>query len=74
MRYCVWAPFIYLIVLGKPVFAQDNLAVAVPISSPPVIDGVLDEPFWTRVDPVTGFLQRDPVDGCLLYTSDAADE
>ena len=63
MRYCVWAPFIYLIVLGKPVFAQDNLAVAVPIPSPPVIDGVLDEPFWALVQPVTGFLQRDPVDG-----------
>ena len=63
MRYCVWAPFIYLIVLGKPVFAQDNLAVAVPIPSPPIIDGVLDEPFWALVQPVTGFLQRDPVDG-----------
>lgn len=63
MRYCVWAPFIYLIVLGKPVFAQDSLAVAVPIPSPPVIDGVLDEPFWALVQPVTGFLQRDPVDG-----------
>ena len=63
MRYCVWAPFIYLIVLGKPVFTQDNLAVAVPIPSPPVIDGVLDEPFWALVQPVTGFLQRDPVDG-----------
>ncbi len=63
MRYCVWAPFIYLIVLGEPVFAQDSLAVAVPIPSPPVIDGVLDEPFWALVQPVTGFLQRDPVDG-----------
>ena len=63
MRYCVWAPFIYLIVLGKPVFAQDSLAVAVPIPSPPIIDGVLDEPFWALVQPVTGFLQRDPVDG-----------
>ena len=63
MRYCVWAPFIYLIVLGKPVFAQDSLAVAVPIPSPPIIDGVLGEPFWALVQPVTGFLQRDPVDG-----------
>ena len=63
MRYCVWAPFIYLIVLGKPVFAQDSLAVAVPIPSPPIIDGVLDDPFWALVQPVTGFLQRDPVDG-----------
>jgi len=63
MKYCVWAPFICLIVLGEPVFGQDRLAVAVPIPSPPVIDGVLDEPFWTLVEPITGFLQRDPVDG-----------
>lgn len=63
MKYCGWVLFVCLIVLGEPVFGQDRIAVAVPILSPPVIDGVLDEPFWTRVDPVTGFLQRDPVDG-----------
>ncbi len=63
MRYSAWVIPLCLITLGETVFAQDNLAVAVPISSPPVIDGVLDEPFWTGVDPVTGFLQRDPVDG-----------
>ena len=63
MKYSVWVIPVCLITLGETVFAQDRLAVAVPISSPPVIDGVLDEPFWTLVDPITGFLQRDPVDG-----------
>ena len=52
-----------LMALGRPLLAQDPVAVAVPIPSPPVIDGVLDEPFWSLVEPVTGFLQRDPVDG-----------
>ena len=27
------------------------------------MDGVLDEPFWAAIPPVTGFKQRDPVDG-----------
>ena len=48
-------------------FNPDSLrfktATAVRCSEPPVIDGVLDEPFWALVQPVTGFLQRDPVDG-----------
>ncbi len=38
-------------------------ATATPIPRPPVIDGVLDEPFWATIDPVTDFRQRDPVDG-----------
>ncbi|MEC7386835.1 MAG: DUF5916 domain-containing protein, partial [Gemmatimonadota bacterium] len=63
MKCCGWVLLVGLIVLGEPVFGQDRIAVAVPILSPPVIDGVLDEAFWTRIDPATGFLQRDPVDG-----------
>ena len=30
---------------------------------PPTIDGVLDEPFWHEIEPVTDFRQRVPVDG-----------
>lgn len=45
-----------------PALAQQR-AVAHPIETPPVIDGVLDEAFWDTVEPVTGFLQREPVDG-----------
>ncbi len=40
-----------------------NVAVAHRIAEPPEIDGVLDEPFWATIDPLTGFVQREPVDG-----------
>ena len=43
--------------------AQDREARAVRIETPPRVDGVLDEPFWAQIRPVTGFRQRDPVDG-----------
>ena len=33
------------------------------IETPPQVDGVLDEPFWADIPPITGFQQRDPVDG-----------
>jgi hypothetical protein len=38
-------------------------AVARRIEVAPVIDGVLDEPFWSTLEPVTDFVQREPVDG-----------
>ena len=43
--------------------AGDREARAVRIETPPRVDGVLDEPFWAAIPPVTGFRQRDPVDG-----------
>ena len=47
--------------------AQDRearpVARAVRIETPPQVDGVLDEPFWADILPITGFKQRDPVDG-----------
>ena len=49
--------------IGTPAPAQDRTARAVRIDTPPRIDGVLDEPFWADIPPVTGFRQRDPVDG-----------
>jgi hypothetical protein len=39
------------------------LARAVRIDVRPRIDGVLDEPFWATIEPITDFVQRDPVDG-----------
>ncbi len=52
---------------SSPVAAQGTLpevrATATPVPSPPTIDGVLDEPFWAMIEPVTDFRQRDPVDG-----------
>ena len=50
-------------VLGSPAGAQDREARAVRIETPPRVDGVLDEPFWAEIPPITGFRQRDPVDG-----------
>ena len=38
-------------------------ATATPVPRPPTIAGVLDEPFWAMIEPVTDFRQRDPVDG-----------
>ncbi len=49
--------------LASPAAAQDREARAVRIDTPPQVDGVLDEPFWATIPPVTGFRQRDPVDG-----------
>ena len=50
-----------------PIVAQANgpeaRATATPVPRPPTIDGVLDEPFWATIEPVTDFRQRDPVDG-----------
>jgi hypothetical protein len=40
-------------------------AVATRIHTPPVIDGVLDEPFWATLEPITTFVQREPVDGAF---------
>ena len=39
------------------------VAQAVRVEQAPTIDGRIDEPFWATIPPITGFLQRDPVDG-----------
>ncbi len=49
--------------LTSPASGQDREARAVRIETPPRVDGVLDEPFWADIPPITGFRQRDPVDG-----------
>ena len=36
---------------------------AVRTDRPPTVDAILDEPFWQRIEPVTDFRQRVPVDG-----------
>ncbi|MCK5652369.1 MAG: carbohydrate binding family 9 domain-containing protein, partial [Gemmatimonadetes bacterium] len=42
---------------------QDLTVRAVRVAEPPEIDGVLDEPIWQQIEPITGFRQRWPVDG-----------
>ena len=41
----------------------DRLVRAIHTESSPKIDGVLDEAVWARIEPITDFRQRDPVDG-----------
>src|SRR5688572_17289326 len=64
-------PLVMLSVL-LPIFfapsllAQDDLAVRpeirpVKITTPPVIDGVLDDAVWQQADPITNFRQTQPV-------------
>jgi len=45
------------------VVGRDAVATAHPLPAAPTIDGVLDEPFWATIPPITDFLQRDPIDG-----------
>ena len=52
-----------MLVLGVPATAVGQTVRAVRVARPPTIDGVLDEPFWNQIEPVTDFRQRVPVDG-----------
>ncbi len=42
---------------------SDILAPATYVENRPAIDGVLDEPFWQTIEPITDFLQRLPNEG-----------
>jgi hypothetical protein len=42
---------------------SDYVATAVRINEAVSVDGVLDEPFWETIPPITGFVQREPQDG-----------
>ena len=51
-------------VLGRPASAQaPRSATGVRITTPPTIDGRLDEAVWKGGSPLTGFVQRDPAEG-----------
>ncbi|MEX0912112.1 MAG: carbohydrate binding family 9 domain-containing protein, partial [Gemmatimonadota bacterium] len=49
--------------VANPPRGETALAGAVRITGTANIDGVLDEAFWSTIDPITNFVQRDPVDG-----------
>ena len=52
--------------LGMPAVVggqETPTARAAPVSSPPVIDGRLDDDAWTGLTPLTGFTQREPFEG-----------
>lgn len=50
-------------VLAQDTPPAERTVRAVRIETPPRVDGVLDEPLWAAIAPITGFRQRDPVDG-----------
>jgi len=62
-------PILIVLFLGSAlhVRAGDNPKSihAMRVATPPTIDGYLDEEIWTRVEPATDFIQRDPDEGKL---------
>lgn len=49
--------------MPNPPRGASAIARAHRIDTRPRIDGVLDEAFWAAIEPITDFVQRDPVDG-----------
>lgn len=47
----------------NPPRGADATAHAVRVEKGPVVDGVLDDAIWSSIDPVSVFVQRDPIDG-----------
>ena len=53
-----------LVIAGTSLLANDDLVITARyIETPIVIDGNLDEPAWTLVEPATDFVQTNPVQG-----------
>jgi hypothetical protein len=65
MRYLPRLTALTLAVLSHLAFAGNNSrsVTAVRTETPPVVDGVLNDPVWNAARPATGFTQHDPVDG-----------
>ena len=49
--------------VGDSLFAHLTDIHAVRLTAPITIDGVLNEPVWQQAEPVTNFIQSDPVQG-----------
>ena len=49
--------------VGDSLFAHLTDIHAVRLTAPITIDGVLNEPVWHQAEPVTNFIQSDPVQG-----------
>ena len=61
-----YAPFIFLLIAIIPTTtraADPPVAHAVRVTTPPRVDGSLDDEVWKQADPVTGFTQLDPEEG-----------
>ena len=63
-----FAALLLLVTSALPAGAQVEggagaTATAVRVPTPPSIDGVMDEGFWSEIEPIQAFVQREPVDG-----------
>ena len=69
----VYAVFIFQSVLHSEEIAAETLRFktlnAVRTETAPMIDGKIDDEVWTKAKPVDDFLQFEPYNFCLLYTS-----
>ena len=56
---------VLVFILAAAVCADDARPTVRPVrvETPPRIDGVLDDPVWSAVEPITDFRQREPADG-----------
>ena len=55
-----------ILALAVPLLAQEpakKLDVSCLVTPPPKIDGLIDDPCWQALKPVSGFFQYDPVNG-----------
>ncbi|MCY4645274.1 MAG: hypothetical protein OXE73_00080 [Gammaproteobacteria bacterium] len=48
---------------GPPTNGQPPNARAAAVAAPPVIDGRLDDALWSGLEPLDGFIQREPSEG-----------
>ena len=48
---------------GQPTNGQPPNARAAAVAAPPVIDGRLDDALWSGLEPLDGFIQREPSEG-----------
>jgi len=53
---------LFLFACLLPAIAQENVH-AEKFDTPPIIDGIISEEIWMKADPVTEFIQREPLNG-----------
>ncbi len=53
---------LFLFAFLYPAIAQDSVH-AVKFDTPPIIDGIISEEIWMKADPITRFIQREPLNG-----------
>jgi len=67
VRYYFFKPsiiiFTFAILFSIKIVAQNKIIYAIKTSTPPVIDGILDDSVWNIAKPVSDFLQQEPIAG-----------